>query len=312
MVKLDRDQVAAELAALDGLLESLPPNDYLGRVGLEARRDQICQEFDQLVGRVDRRAKIALYFGGDPVIGSLGVQAGFGTKVVGGFQDLLSKVWGSSEGGQLLPMGPIKDRAASQLHITSLVHGSFGFLLEELDQEGEPMFETPLSKAADQVAEYIVSFAGENEATFSAVIDDLNPRVFQSMRDFFGYIHKANATFRLVEGSHDEKLDHLAIERAWNRAEASNVDEERIQLQGKLLGVIPVRRRFEFEADGSPTIIEGRVGEKFGQSYLERISTEQFVGRRWKALFNKRVVTKAGRLPGESYTLLELEVLSGE
>ena len=312
MVKLDRDQVAAELAALNSLIESLPPNDYLGRLGLEARRDEIRQEFEQLASREDRRAKVALYFGGEPVIGSVGVQAGFGTKAVGSFQDLLSRVWGASEGGQLLSMGPIKDRVASQLHITNLVHGSFGFLLEELDHDGEPMFETPLSKAADQVAEYIASFAGENEATFSAVIDNLNPRVFLSLRDFFGYIHKANATFRLVEGSWDEKFDHQAVERAWNRAEASNVDEERVQLKGKLLGVIPVRRRFEFEPDGQAVIIEGKVDEKFGQSYLERISTEQFAGRRWKALFKKRIVAKVGRMPAESYTLLELEQLDGE
>jgi hypothetical protein len=173
------------------------------------------------------------------------------------------------------------------------------------------MFETPLSKAADQAAEYIASFAGENEASFSAVIEDLNPRVFQSLRDFFGYIHKANATFRLVEGDRDDKFNHLAVERAWYRAEASSVDEERVRMEGRLLGVIPMRRRFEFEPDGAVSIVEGKVGEKFSRTYLERISTEQFAGRRWKALFNKRVVTKVGRIPGEHYTLLELEEIGG-
>ena len=99
MVKLDRDQVAAELAALNSLIESLPPNDYLGRLGLEARRDEIRQEFEQLASREDRRAKVALYFGGEPVIGSVGVQAGFGTKAVGSFQDLLSRVLGHQREG---------------------------------------------------------------------------------------------------------------------------------------------------------------------------------------------------------------------
>jgi hypothetical protein len=307
ILKLDRDQLAAEVATLDSLLASLPANDYLARIGLESRRNEINQKLETLAHVEQRRARIALYFGGEPVVGSMGVQAGFGTKAVGNFQDLVSKVWGTTGGAQLSAMGPIPAGAASQLHITSLVHGSFGFLLEELDEEGEPLFESALSKAADQVTEYIVSFAGANDARFSEVIEEMNPRVFQSLREFFGSIYKGKATFRLVEGVRDERFDRLAVERAWYRAEASNVDEDRIQLHGRLLGVIPMRRRFEFEPDGGATIIEGKVGEKFSQSYLERINNEQFAGRRWKVLFQKRVVTKAGRQPAENYTLLELD-----
>src|SRR5579864_3995047 len=121
IVKLDRDQLSAELAALDSLLASLPANDYLGRLGLEARRDEVRRQFESLASHEERRAKVALYLGGDPVIGSMGVQAGFGTRVIGSFQDLLSKVWGEAETGQLLPTGPIKDKAAARLHITNLV-----------------------------------------------------------------------------------------------------------------------------------------------------------------------------------------------
>jgi hypothetical protein len=310
MLKIERDQLAAQLASLNNMLQSLPANDDLARMGFEARRDALQRELGTLAGTEERRAQIALYFGGDPVVGSMGVQAAFGTNVLGTFQDLLSKVWGALDGAQLQQMGPIKDKEASQLHITSVVHGSFGFLLEELDTQTEPMFQTPLSQAADKAADYIASFAGENEASFSEIIDVLNPRVFQSIRAFFGYIHKGKATFRLVEGERDQQYDHLAVERAWNRAEASNVAEDKIHVQGRLLGVIPMKRRFELESDETGTVIEGRVGEKFGNTYLERISTEQFAGRRWRALLYKRTVTKIGREPADHYTLLELEDLS--
>ena len=312
IIKLERDQMGAELAELTTLIESLPANDYLSRLGLESRRDEVQHKFMTLVDHEEYRAKVALYFGGEPVFGSKGVKADFGSKAVGSFQDLLSKVWVATEGGQLLPMGPIRDRSAAQLHITNLVHGSFGFLLEELDAQGEPMFKTALCKAADQTAEYIASFAGENEDSFSSVIEDLNPRVFQSLREFFGCIHKNNATFRLVEGSRDFKFDHLAVERAWSRAENSNIDEEQTQVRGKLLGVIPIGRRFEFQPDGGATIIEGKVGEQFSNTYLERISTQQFAGRRWNALFHKRMIAKTGRAPAEKFTLLELDEIGAE
>jgi len=223
---------------------------------------------------------------------------------------MLTKVWGGLEGAEIQQTGPVKDKDASQLHITSVVHGSFGFLLEELGEQTESMFQSPLSQAADQVANYIASFAGENEATFSQVIETLNPRVFQAIREFFGYMHRDKATFRLVEGEHDQQFDRTAVDRAWNRAEASAVEEERVTVQGKLLGVIPIKRRFELESDETGTVIEGRVGEKFGNTYLENISTQQFAGRRWRALLHKRTVTKVGKSPSANYVLLELEELS--
>jgi hypothetical protein len=310
MLKLDRDQMMAELAALDALLSSLPVNDFLGRRGLESRRREIAERLEKLTGKSERRAQVALYFGGDPVVGSMGIQAGFTTNALGSFQDLVSKVWGEAESGQLAPMGPVRDRGASQLHITSLVHGSFGFLLEELDERGEPLFETALSRAAGQVVRYIDDFASEDERVFSEAIEQMDPRVFLSLREFFAHVYRGKATFRMVEGDRDERFDHLAVERAWRRSEESSVDENRVWVEGRLLGVIPVRRRFEFEQDGGTAIIEGPIGEKFGQSYLERMSTEQFAGRRWRALLHRRLVTKVRRRPTEMFTLLELEEIA--
>lgn len=309
-MKFERDQLAAEIAALDGLLSSSPANDFLGQIGLQARRREIAEQLASLANGEDRRARVALFFGGDPVVGSIGVEAGFSTNALGSFQDILSKVWGEAETGQLSPMGPVKDKPASQLHITNLVHGSFGFLLEELDEHGETLFETPLKRAADQVTDYMARFASEDELAFSRAIEEMDPRVFISLREFFGYIYRGRATFRVVEGEKDQQFDGPAIERAWKRAEESSVDEEKISVDGRLLGLIPVRRRFEFETDGTRDVIEGSVGEEFGESYLERMSSEQFAGRRWRALLHRKVVTRGRRRPSELYTLLELEEIA--
>jgi len=116
MLKLERDQIAAQLAALNQILHSLPGDDYLGRVGFESQRDELEDRLTHLAGIVHNRARVALYFGGGPVIGSDGIQAEFGTKILGTFQDLVTKVWGSLDGIDIQPMGPIKDKDASQLH----------------------------------------------------------------------------------------------------------------------------------------------------------------------------------------------------
>ena len=306
LLKLDRDYIQAEISALTALIASLPEHDYLGRSSLEARRQDLVEKFEQLAAASENRAKVALYFGGEPVIGSAGVEAEFSTSALGNFQDLVTKVWGAGT-GNLPAMGPVPDKAASQLHITSLVHGSFGFLLEELDERGEPLFETALRKAVNTAVQYIASIADENEARFTETLEQLDPRGFSAVRDFFSSIYRGKATLRLVEATVDARFDRTAVERAWTRLEASKVDEDRLTLQGKLLGIIPLGRRFEFDPDGATEVIKGKVGEQFSQSYLERMSTEKFAGKRWQATLHRVVVTRQQREPSERFTLLELD-----
>jgi len=146
----------------------------------------------------------------------------------------------------------------------------------------------------------------EHSALGSIPIEELSPRVFKSVQKFLRCVHTDKATIRLVEGDVDLQIGHDGIERAWRRAEESKVDEERVYLTGRLLGVIPIHRRFEFQPDGA-SMIFGLVGEDFSQSFLERMNTEQFIGKRWRAFFHKKLVEKIGRSPVDHYTLLRLE-----
>ncbi len=306
MRALERQHIRAELAGLNSVLQAIPANDVLGRLSLESRQQSLLRELAALEQGAENVARLAIYFGGDPVVGSAGLEAEFGAESIGNFQELISKVWAAST-GNLAAMGPIQNKAASQLHITSLVHGSFGFLLEELDEQGEPLFESALKQAADRVAAYVATLAEEDEARFNDLLEQLDQRVFKSVRDLFGTLHRAKATFRLVEGETDTQLDRTAVERAWLRIEASDVDVQEVALEGELLGMIPVARRFEFQADGEVKVIEGKVGERFSQSYLERMHDEQFAGRRWRAVLNHRIVERKGRRPSETWKLLELD-----
>lgn len=307
--KLEREWLTAQIAALDAMLASLPVDDYLGRMGFESRREELVGLLVGLEKRKEPRAKVALFFGGEPVLGSQGVEAGFGSSAVGSFQDLLARVSSGDRATTLPARGPIPGRAGSQLHITSLLHGSFGFLLEELGEQQELFGATPLSKAAERTAEYIANIANEDEQLFSEAIEAMNSRVFQGLKNFVACVQKAKATVRIVEGERDETFDRVAVQRAWDRMQASDVDEQQVELQGTLLGVVPHQRLFEFEADGSPTIIDGKVGKQFSQSYLENLGEQAYVGKRWKAVLRRRKITKVGRAPSEVYTLLGLDEL---
>ncbi len=307
-IRLERLAVQAEVAELDALLASVPEDDLVGRIGLESRRDELRVLLDRLGEREQRTASVALYFGGKPVLGSSAIQAEFAGEAIATYQDLVAKVWASAD-TDLAARGPIPFKRGAELHVTELVHGSVGFLLEEIDEAGEPLFETPLRKAATTATELLVHFADESERVFEEAIQTVNPRVFASLRDFFGFIHRDEAVLRVVDSENDHVFDRAAIERAYRRLETSSVEEDLYTAEGELLGVIPIGRRFEFQTAGG--MISGKVGLKFSESYLERVSKEQFAGRRWRAQLHKREVQKAGRKT-VSYVLESLDDLSAE
>jgi hypothetical protein len=309
--KLENDRLSAQLSAINTLLSSVPADDYMGRAGLEARRAEIIESLARLGEQEDHQARVVLSFGGQPVFGSTGISTKFAADALNSFQDIVTKVWGIEQGAPLAATGPIRDAANAQLHITNLLHGSFGFLLEELDANGEPLFDSRLKQATNRVADVVESFADEDEGRFSRVIEQINPRVFHSVRRFFVCLHSEDATLRIVEGERDKQLDKPDIERAWYRAEKSNVDEQEESVIGQLLGVIPIGRRFEFVRDGGG-LIRGKVGDAFSNNYLERISTEQIAGKRWVARVNKKTIERSGREPQYIYTLLTLEAMPEE
>jgi hypothetical protein len=301
--RIEVEQVAAELAAIESLIVNLAPDDYAGLLGLEHKRDALQARLEELQTVERHTASVALYFGGKPVLGGLGIEADFGASIVSTFQELVSKVW-AIQGGMLASRGPVRDQGGATLHITDVVHGSFGFLLEEIDERGEPMFTSPLKVATDTASALLESFGSEDEQAFAAAIEDISPRVFVSVKDFFRSMHRGDAIARVVSDAAEIIMDARSVERAYGRVESTDVVEDEIRREGELLGVIPVGRRFEFRAaDG--TLLRGGIGPAFGESYLARIRDEQFAGRRWRAVLRRRETRRGGNI-SERYTLMDL------
>lgn len=300
--RLIANQLAAELATVNTLLATLPNEDVLGRISLQSRRDQIAAELARIGAQTETAASVALLFGGKPVVGAVGIEADFAAEAVARFQDLITNIWGAG-GGEIGTRGPIPEQEQSRLHITSLLHGSVGFLLEEIGQE-DRLFPSPLAQAADRAAEVIAAFAAEDENRFANVLEAVDQRVLNSAREFFRRIHRNGATLKLVEGEREFDLADDTLARAYNRAENVSIEETERDITGELLGVIPIAGRFELRMDDG-TVVSGTVAPTLSESYLERIVSERLVGRRWRAHLRTKQVTRFGR-PSETNTLLDI------
>ena len=80
--KLERDFLQSELAAVEALLRRMPPEDMLGRIGFESRRNEIARPLDNLDATPATRAATLLQFGGRPVLGARGIESDFAGKAL--------------------------------------------------------------------------------------------------------------------------------------------------------------------------------------------------------------------------------------
>jgi len=301
--KLDRDRTVAELASVESLLAGLTEEDVMTRLSLEDRREELQRMVADLAAFDDGTASVALFFGGKPVAGQRGVESEFAGTAVAKFQDLVAKLL-VQEFGDLGQRGPVPNKAASTMHITSIVRGSFGFLMEELQPQGE-LVDTALSRAVIDASKLMAAFGNEDEGAFETAAGEVDSRVLTTAGEFFGLLKDNHATLRLVAGEHDDAFSRHAIELAVERAATTKVDEDFDELEGQLTGTLPDGHMFEFR-NIVGLILRGRVDRAISADQLLEWNLTR-VNADAKGRFKIRRVYKDGELVREGYTLLGLE-----
>jgi hypothetical protein len=193
-----RTYLIAEKATLENLVATLHEDSVLERMGLEDRLSDVTAELASLQAAPGRTAESEVVFYGAPVRGSAGIDARFTSGVISAYQDLIAKTLAAKS--ELHAMGPIPDAHLSRLHVTDVVHGSFGFHFQELPEQ-ESLGETPLFEAAEEAAHleaaHLIDAADKDDEAFVDVVENLNLRVHDAVRTFFTTIADAGTTFRL-------------------------------------------------------------------------------------------------------------------
>jgi len=309
VTKIHRDALRSEMASLRDLLERSAGRDPLGSRSLRNRLTTLQSELADIEGHERNVANVALVFDGDPVRGSSAIEASFAGKALQEYQELIAKHV-AVEGGRLSERGRLPDQIHTQarMNVTSLVHGSFGFVLEEDGADQPGMFETPAQKAVHTVTDLLKEAAAIDGGVFNSRLDDLDIRIFQTLKKFIGTLHQARSTLRIAEERREIKLDTYGVERAFERMSQAVVEENDETIEGDLIGLVPNQRRFEFRQSENGNLIQGRVAANLSADYLERIEREGFIaGGRWRATVRTKTVHHPdGRHATTSLTLIDL------
>ena len=157
--KIRLDELRAELASVEWLIaQAHAEQDELGEMQFGSKRDSLQQELERLGNVAETSASVGLYFSGEPVFGSVGVDASFASGAIEAFQDLVTKQFAVAETGQLGRRGPVRLRGEAGLMISDVARGSFGFVLKE-SVAGEQIVESALASVVDDAAQLVANLA---------------------------------------------------------------------------------------------------------------------------------------------------------
>lgn len=308
MTKVHRDALRGEIASLRGLLDRSAGSDPLGSRSLYKRLRSLEDELAKLEAHTTLTASVALIFDGAAVRGSSAIEADFAGKALLDYQELVAKHVAVSEGG-LAERGRLPDQVHNQakLTITGLVHGSFGFVLKEDDYDQLGMFETPACQAVRSVSD-LLRVVSDSSNEFDERLPELDGRIFQTLKRFVSHLHRAQSTLRLAEEKTELKLDKVRLERAFERVSQTEIEEIETVIDGELLGLVPLQRRFEFRKSSDGEVIQGRVAPTLSADYLERIDEEGVLaGGAWVATVRTKVVHYPdGRHASTRHLLMDL------
>lgn len=302
--KAERDFLIADLASVDRLINQMAGEDPISRASFEDRRTEIEAALRELDAEPEQAAaSAALYFGGRPVVGTIGVEADFAGRAVSGFQDLVAKVLAQSEDGALGERGVVANRAAAALHVTNILRGSFGFLLEEVASQGA-LVDTSLKWAVDEAVNLMDAFVEGNEEVFQEAVAGTDQRVVATARSFFSVMANSGATLKLVVDHNEWLFDADSITRASQRAAATEVTEVVAVQRGALAGVLPQQHLFEFR-DNDRGTIHGRVSRILTAGQISDFG-RRFIDREAEATMRIKQVLRDGHIAKETFLLVDM------
>ena len=248
------------------LREHTEPHDTI-RFMWEQRRNALLEEIENLAGRRDTRAEVALMFEGAPVKGSEEIRLDFATKILDNYQLVVSTLVTERAGAELGARGQLPRSFASKLFIRDMVRGSVGFLLEEPQQPQSQLLTSVLKDAVDEATHALEDLSSTDVERFYTRLQKLSPRTIGAVKKMAKSLHDAGAITKIVSDVVEFRLDAVGTASLYQRLTEIEVAETHETKIGTLLGLFPDRQQYEFKPDDGP-VFYGPVSEALDARYL--------------------------------------------
>jgi hypothetical protein len=289
--RLQREFLKSQLLDVQRLREMAEQHPLMS-VALEEREKEIRDKIAALpLG--NKEARTILFFSGEPVQGSLGIDASFAGRILEPFQSMVMADYADRWHGVVGSRGRRSGEANSRLLLTGLPRGSFG--LELSRAENDELFEE--EQLADTLAHVtkLVESAARSDEDFASELDQTAPRVIQNLREFLEVVSKGKAGLRLESGDFRCSMNPIEAGEAFDRVAGTITKDEDTELSGVFKGVLLESWRFDFVTNDNQTI-RGKIDENLTEDQVAKLNLEYF-NKECAALLTKTTVLfKNGRI----------------
>ncbi len=299
--KLELDTLKAEVSSLEFLIAERSDGDPIGTKQFIKRKNKLLDKISFISQEVSPLASVGLFFGGNPVFGSRGIDSHFASSILDRFQSIVNKRYAFLETGALSSRGPIPNSNNAKLMITDVARGSFGFVLEENPKDTLDTVETELKHVVDNVSNILGKISSVDEVDFNEVFEDLDERTLLDVRAFYEELYSSKATLKIVDETNEYMLTEERIATAKRRMESVSISEEKvIDITGKLY-LLPLDKKFEIHPLPAGDSIRGRVSKEFIDKQLGNL--DSLLGRQGSFKLIARDVLKDGTVVNTKYIL---------
>ncbi len=301
-----RDFLKVQLIEMDRLLQDVGDHPAMS-LNLKQRKAELEDQLAQLpVGTKEPRT--VLFFSGNPVCGSRGIDASFAGRVLEPFQSMVMNQHANRWHGMLGARGKRRGENESRLLLTGLPRGSFGLELSKADND-ELFEEDQLSETLAHITRLVES-AGKSDEDFAIELEETSPRVIQNLRDFLKTVSEAGAGLRLESGDYRGTLTPEQATEAHTRVSNTVTKDDLIKERGTFHGLLLDDWRFNFvNEEGHKR--SGKLDESITNDEATELQSK-FFNKQCEANFLKTTVLFKNGRERTTFSLKELNAIMGE
>lgn len=288
--RTDRQFLKVQLLETQRLQQSTAGHPLMSHA-LAVRERELTEQIQALpLGKKEPRA--VLFFSGEPVTGSLGIDAGFAGRVIEPFQKMVAADFAYRWHGRKNGRRNSPSESNSRLMLSGLPRGSFGLELTATPND-DFFVEDELADSLSHVTR-VVDASIRSDEDFASELTETAPRVVQNLKSFLEVIAKARAGLRLESGDLRSEMTPIQAARAFERVSETNSVEETVSLAGTFKGVLLDSWEFNFSTtDGEP--IAGKINQELSEDDVIAFNTAYFNQQCVATLSKTTVSFKNGR-----------------
>lgn len=259
----DKLHIQSQIIEIEKLLAMANGNPFI-EISLNERLTDLKEQLANFVNRIE--PKVKLLFSGDAVFGSLGIRSNFVSKTILPIQNLIRLQTSVSRfGDKGSKKGRIRGKNISELYLTTLEKGSFGYELSLLNPKD--LFEEEEVAQSIKTVMDIISDVSESEETFNQRIQTLPARGLGFLNSFFKEVSNNNSILKIESGSEYIELSSTQVKKSYTRVSSTIFKEEEVTEKAFFKGALIDTGKFEISTpfgqkingDVSPNLTQDEI-----------------------------------------------------